>query len=135
MFVSSSGQLASGLYLLTLGHTCRYAIGSKDRYMITDPGLSLHVPHLLKRLEALKLPLENLTGVLVTHPDPDRIGGMVNLLQALPTQPHIYMASEAIDAIKDQSYLEALLEEENRIASMYDPQSPAVDISNFKKFI
>ena len=133
MFVSSSGQLNKYVYLLTLGHSCRYAIGTPDSYVITDPGLSAHIPHLLSRLDTLELPLENLNGILITHPDADRLGGLAYFHSKLVSKPPIYMSKEALKSIKNSSG--AIQSSDQQISAYYDTSESSGDLSSITKYI
>jgi len=85
MLLRASGTLYERLYLISLGATCRYAIVAEDGSItLSDPGTSAHVIALEQRFAQLKLPFTNVTQVILTHLDADRIGGLALLRRKLP---------------------------------------------------
>jgi len=85
MFLSSSSSIYPGVSLLTLGATCRYIVQSDDSsFLLSDPGASVHIPALLERLKRLSLNPGNITRVVITHLDADRIAGLALLRRHAP---------------------------------------------------
>lgn len=106
MLIRTSGALKPGLYLLTLGHTCRYAIG-EGTLLVTDPGLSSHVELLADRLARLQIDLASVERIAATHLHVDRIGGIPKLRARNPRVRFIASAAQAA-RLKDQSFLKEL---------------------------
>lgn len=84
MLIRSTGPLAEGFHLLTLGYSCHYLLTNGDHFCLFDPGLSIHAGVLQKRIGALGLKLENLEHIFVTHVHADRLGGVPLLMQQCP---------------------------------------------------
>lgn len=85
MIIRASGAIQPELTLLTLGRSCHYLLGNESDYCLIDPGSSVHVPHLLRRIRSMGYPLENLKAVLLTHEHPERIGGLPLIRRVLPS--------------------------------------------------
>ena len=85
MFLSSSNLIYPGVFLLTLGATCRYLVQCEDGSLVlSDPGASVHIPALLERLNRASLNPKDISRVIITHLDADRIAGLPLLRRYAP---------------------------------------------------
>lgn len=109
MLIRASGAIHPGFYLVSLGETCRYILGSPDgtlgtdSFAIFDPGLSGQWPFLLRRLAAWGFSTEKLAAVFITHLDADRIGAIPSLRRACP-RARIYGSSEMQQRLTDPAF-------------------------------
>lgn len=110
MFIRASLEIYPRLHHVSLGATSRYAIVAENgEITLTDPGASAHLPSLEERLTRSGLSLANITRILVTHLDADRIGAIPLLRKKLP---HLQLlgSSPMAAALADESFLNKLLE-------------------------
>jgi 2-aminobenzoylacetyl-CoA thioesterase len=84
MLIKATGPIHTDLFLLTLGRSCHYMVCDEDRFHLFDPGLSIQIPFLLKRIEALGWDPSELEYILITHLHADRIGGIPRLKKMFP---------------------------------------------------
>ena len=135
MFLRSSCIIYPGLYLLTLGATCRYAIvGDDNAITLTDPGASLHIAPLEERLARLNLSIENVKNVLITHLDADRVAGIALLRRRCP-QLKVFGTATMRSALKRDSFVQNLWEKDQAFGRDYfgvEAQT-GVELSEFKE--
>lgn len=84
MLIRSSGPIDDTFHLLSLGHTCHYLLGGARHFALFDPGLSAHIPMLIKRIEGLKFSLRSLSHIFITHLHADRVAGIAALKRQNP---------------------------------------------------
>ncbi|MCO6429830.1 MAG: MBL fold metallo-hydrolase [Deltaproteobacteria bacterium] len=118
MLVRSTGPLAEDFLLLTLGRSCHYLIGTPDNFYLFDPGLSVHVPMLLKRLNDHQYSLKQCAGVLLTHLHSDRIGGVPYIKQLHPEIP-IIASSHLKMKLGQAAELQAIYESDLALSSKF----------------
>lgn len=94
MLIRTSGTVQPNLYLLTLGHTCRYAIGTEE-ITLTDPGAGIHAPLLLDRLRSLNLSYSAIHRIVVTHLRADTLGAIPSLRTYLPNAKFLLTSAQA----------------------------------------
>ena len=119
MLLRSSAPVYPSIYLLTLGATCRYAISAEDSSIaLSDPGASIHVNHLEERLQRLNLRIEDVSRVLVTHLDADRIAGIPLLRKRVPGI-RMYGTSAMHAQLQDESFVRELWQQDQEIAKWF----------------
>ncbi len=109
MLIRTSGTVQPNLSLLTLGHTCRYAIGS-EQILLTDPGAGPHAPLLIERLRSLEIAPQSVTQVVATNLFPDRIGAIPLLRPHLPNMEFVTTTAQA-KLLHSPEFIRALYEE------------------------
>jgi glyoxylase-like metal-dependent hydrolase (beta-lactamase superfamily II) len=72
-----------------------YIVPIDDGYIMIDSSLPGYGPEIVKELEELKIPLNKIKAILITHCDYDHIGGLA-YLKTIMTCP-IYASKEEID--------------------------------------
>jgi glyoxylase-like metal-dependent hydrolase (beta-lactamase superfamily II) len=134
MLLRSSAPVYPSIYLLTLGATCRYAIVASDGSIaLTDPGASVHVQSLTDRLASVGLNIENITRVLLTHLDADRIGGLP-LLRRLVPNITVYGTAAMHAQLQDEQFVRALWEQDQQISRWFPShhELPQLSFEEFK---
>lgn len=119
MLIRSTGLLQSDLYLLTLGGSCHYLIGTEAVFSLFDPGLSAHIPMLLKRVNSVGFSLEGLQKIFLSHADADRIGG-VPLLKKM--RPEISLVGSPLlqSTLKNKTRLKEIYDENEKLSAKFD---------------
>lgn len=106
MLIRTSGTVQPHLYLLTLGHTCRYAIGA-ERITLTNPGASPHAPLLIERLRSLNLAPHAIHRLVVTNLNADTVGALPALRPHLPNAQLVFTSAQA-GRIRSADFLRSL---------------------------
>lgn len=135
MFLRSSCLIYPGLYLLTLGATCRYAIvGDDNAITLTDPGASLHISALEERLARLNLSILDVKNVLITHLDADRVAGIALLRRRCP-HLKVFGTASMRSTLKRDGFVQALWEKDRGFSRDFygSEMLPAVELGEFKE--
>lgn len=133
MLIRASGPLQPDFYLLTLGQTCRYILGDRKEFVLFDPGLSAHVPMLLKRIESFSLPLRSLTHVLMTHLHADRLAG-VSLLRRQAPRLKLVGTAAMRAKLEEPGFIQYLYDEDRNLSKDFrvDGSSEPCSFEDFK---
>lgn len=122
MLIRATGPLHVDFLLLTLGQSCHYAVSDDSSFSLFDPGLSVHVPFLVKRLIQSNLPLKELQYVFLTHLHADRVGGLPYLRKLAP---HLKVAGSPLMRTKLASpgFVKEIYEQDRALSSVYGLES------------
>jgi glyoxylase-like metal-dependent hydrolase (beta-lactamase superfamily II) len=128
MLLRASGTLYERLYLISLGATCRYAIVAEDGAItLSDPGTTAHVAALEERFSRLKLPFSRISRVILTHLDPDRIGGLALLRRKLP-KLQVYGTAAMQHELSKKAFTESSYETDQALSAMFPASLPSEKI-------
>lgn len=129
MLIRTSGAPQPNLYLLTLGNTCRYAVGL-ERLTLTDPGAGAHAAPLEARLQSLKIPLSSIERVVLTNLRGDRIGALPALRARAPHICLTLTATQAL-AIRSTEYQHRLYAECLALEKLTNSSPPPPPFNDF----
>ena len=132
MLIRSSGPLDESLHLLTLGSTCHYLLGDNRNFALFDPGLSAHVPILIKRFEALGLPLSALSRIFLTHLHADRIAGAAALKKHVPNLK-ITGTQVMKDKLASQEFVKSIYDQDIQLSRHFQ-SAQSISPLSFEEF-
>lgn len=84
MLLTRPGRISPSVWLLPIGRSAFYAVGSPKHFILIDCGCTAHVPGIVKRLEKAGLERGGLKAFLPTNLTPARFGGAAALAEAFP---------------------------------------------------
>lgn len=119
MLIRASGLITNGLYLFTFGRSCHYCITTERGFYLFDPGLTAHVPALLKRLNDHGLLMRDCLGIILTHLDPDRVSAAAHL-RTLNKKFKIYASPKIKLALNEDTQISKIYEEDQYISEMFE---------------
>ncbi len=135
MFLRATTLIYPNLYLISLGGTCRYAVVTDDGSItLTDPGASLHVPALVERITALGFDPKKITGVLLTHLDPDRVSALASLRRISPSLK-VYGTAAMQRSLTSKDFCQKLWLADQQYSERFfsDPTKPEISLEEFSK--
>ena len=118
MFIGASGPVQPDFFLLTLGHTCRYAVVTQGAIDLFDVGTSFHIEALIERLKSFGLSPSRIRYVFLSHLHADRIGG-VEALRAFAPAMQVMGSSRMREDLSNQLVTKRLAEEEAQLVSAF----------------
>ena len=119
MLIRSSCALQPEIYQFTLGGSCHYLVGTKEEFVLFDPGLSAHIPALLKRINDSQFSIKNCKAVLTTHLHATRVGGIALLRKLNPEIALITSASMKLQ-LSEKVFIEELFSEDQKLTSLFE---------------
>jgi glyoxylase-like metal-dependent hydrolase (beta-lactamase superfamily II) len=133
MLIRTTGPVGDGLFLLTLGESGHYLAHSGSSLSVFDPGLSVHVPALLKRVETLGFAPKQISHIFVTHAHADRMGGVPALRLALEeagAAPKVVGSHLLARDLRAATALRAVFDADRALCSEFD-HVPALSFEAF----
>lgn len=127
MIIRSTGAIQPEVRLLTLGSSCHYCLGDTQDYYLVDPGLTAHIPALLKRLNDSQYQIRNCRGILMTHLHEDRIAG-IPLLRKLNPNIQLFASPQQKVKLSDESFLKSLQQSDLQLSKQFDVTHPSEPI-------
>lgn len=111
MLLRATGIVESNIFLLTFGSSCHYLVQGESTFSLFDPGLSVHITLLKRRLENLGLALSNLEKVCITHLHPERVGGIA-LLRKMAPKIKLLGSASMQNKLRDAAFVRSLYEQD-----------------------
>ena len=118
MFIGASGPVQPDFFLLTLGHTCRYAVVTQGAIDLFDVGTSFHVDALIDRLKSFGLSASRIRYVFLTHLHADRIGGIETLRTFAPGM-QVIGSGRMREDLSNAAVTKALAQDESKLVSAF----------------
>ena len=133
MLLRSSALIYPGLYLLTLGASCRYVVsGDPSNIILIDPGASAHVELLPQRFSGFGLDVNNIQHVILTHMDADRVAGIPRLRRLAPRMK-LHGSAAMHTFLLQESNVRELWEQDKKISTLF-AGSDTPDSLSFEDF-
>jgi glyoxylase-like metal-dependent hydrolase (beta-lactamase superfamily II) len=128
MLIHASGQIYPDFFLLTFGGSCQYAIKKEDGCLLFDPGLSIHIPYLYKRMEMeLHKQPDQIKEIFITHLHPERVAAIPYLKQR--SEIVLYGSSLMQEKLNDESFVRDIYDQDQEICALYDLDSTVQPLS------
>lgn len=118
MLIRASGPVFPELFLITLGESCHYLLVEDGGFSLFDPGLSVHIPMLLRRINAAGFTVKQCRRVFLTHLHPERIAG-VPLLRKLNPSIEIYCSPHTRAKLGSSEFLADLYRIDQELAGQF----------------
>ena len=121
MLIHASGQIYPGFFLFTYGGSSHYAIKNDEGAVLFDPGLSIHVPYLYKRMEdEMELKPDQIKDIFITHLHPERIAAIPYLRKKANFALHGSLLMQ--EKLSNQDFVKEIYEQNREIAKIYGDQ-------------
>jgi glyoxylase-like metal-dependent hydrolase (beta-lactamase superfamily II) len=133
MLIRASGPIHTDFYLLTLGRSCHYLVNADGKFSIFDPGLTVHLPHLVERIRGCGLNPADLEYVFLTHLHADRAGGVPALKKLYP---HAKIAGSPLmrTRLYNDEFVRELFRNDQILSAAYShsEEPPGLSFEEFK---
>lgn len=141
MLIRSTNEIAPDFFLINLGTSCLYLLKTGAQYCLFDCATSAELPVLLKLLNELKISVNQINKLFITHTDVERVGSIAKLLELNPSieillSPHcgtkLTTDSSFKELLRSDLELGALLSKQDLNSSHTTLSSPTISVKQIR---